>query len=145
MERWEDVLKEVSDDEVEQEVEMIASDDSEDDNDDGGDDEEMMVVMIMLGNGGDDSKVNIEWSNSDKDESMSEADLDESPLEFEKDGMDEKIVYEMEAGQMVETDFSFDRSQWFKILPPTQILLFRLSKQRKLKTLARSLAGCLTL
>ncbi|KAI3814362.1 hypothetical protein L1987_19115 [Smallanthus sonchifolius] len=70
------------------------------------------------GNEGDDSEVNIEWFESDEDESFSEADLEDTPLELEKYGSDEKITCETMDGQMVETDFFLDRSSWFKPLPP---------------------------
>ncbi|KAI3797879.1 hypothetical protein L1987_33143 [Smallanthus sonchifolius] len=70
------------------------------------------------GNGGDDFEVNIEWSESDEDKSLSEANLEDTPHEFEKDGTDVKIIYETIDGQTVETDISQDRNKWLKPLPP---------------------------
>ncbi|KAI3825304.1 hypothetical protein L1987_06785 [Smallanthus sonchifolius] len=155
MENWEDVFKEVSDDEIEgeegekTEEEVIISDDSDDDNDDGGDDEGEDGSDAReneggddqydgggdkgggKGNGEDDYEVNIEWSESDEDESLSEVDLEDTPPEFEKDGPDEKIIYETADGQTVETDFSQDRSKWFKPLPPIPDPLVQTIKPKK--------------
>ncbi|KAI3815614.1 hypothetical protein L1987_15291 [Smallanthus sonchifolius] len=56
LENWEDVLKGISDEEIEEEEEVEEPEDE--------------------GNGGDNSDINIEWTKSDEDDSLSEADLE---------------------------------------------------------------------
>ncbi|KAI3776897.1 hypothetical protein L1987_46687 [Smallanthus sonchifolius] len=86
------------------------------------------------GNGGNESgrdNSDVEWTESDDDESLSEADLGESLPEFEKDRTDEKIEYETVDGQKVETDFSLDRSKWFKPHHPIHDPLIQKIKPKK--------------
>ncbi|KAI3744670.1 hypothetical protein L1987_57759 [Smallanthus sonchifolius] len=72
--------------------------------------------------GGGDSEN--EWSESIDEQSVAEADSEEPPTEYEKDGTNEKIVYETVDRKEVETDFSQDTSKWFKPLPLVQEQLF---------------------
>ncbi|KAI3813873.1 hypothetical protein L1987_18608 [Smallanthus sonchifolius] len=83
------------------------------------------------GNGGHYFEFNIEWSESNKDESVSEADLENLPPNLEKDGLDDKIIYETVDGQMIETNLSLDRSKWFKPLLSTLEPLVHTIKAKK--------------
>ncbi|KAI3802130.1 hypothetical protein L1987_30256 [Smallanthus sonchifolius] len=91
--------------EVEKPEEVVdgKGDNVDDGDDDGGDDE-----------GGDDSG---DVGNSEED-SLLEANLEDTPSKFEKDGSDEKIEYETVDRQKVETDVSLDQSKMIKHLPP---------------------------